>query len=215
MGHLLGIVLPLAFGAAVSPAVLTVQLVMLSGRQAPVRRAWAVAAGCTLVLAAWAVIALLVAGAAAKSHKSDTGAIVKFVAAALLVVLGVRALSRPPRPPRPPHQLTHPIRGAFALGIALMLTNFSSIVLFFPAMHEIGISDVAFADKALATALLFAITLVTAYGPPLAVTLLGSRATSLLDRLNRFFTVHRRAINAGLCFVFAALLTAAGVGALA
>ena len=215
MGHLLGIVLPLALGAAVSPTVVALQLVVLSGRQAPLWRAWAVAAGCTLVLVVFAMIALLVAGAASRSHKSDAGAIVKLVAAVLLVALGVRALTRPARAPKPPHEMAHPIRGALMLGIALMLTNFSSLVLFFPAMHEIGISRVSFADKALATVVLFAITLLPAYGPPLAVTLLGSRATPLLERLNRFFTLHRQAISAGLCFVFAALLTAAGVRTLA
>jgi hypothetical protein len=214
VGHLLGVVLPLAFGAAVSPTVLAVQLVMLSGRQAPLKRAWAVAAACMLVLVVFGVVALLVAGATTKSHKSDAGAIVKLVAAGLLVALGVRGLLKPPRPPKPHRDSAHPVRGAFLLGIGLMLTNFSSIVLFFPAMHEIGISDVAFGDKALVTALLFVIALLPATGPPLVVTLMGPRATPLLERLNRFFTDHRREIAAGLCFVFAALLTAAGVGKL-
>lgn len=215
MGHLLGVVLPLAVGAAVTPTIVAVQLVMLSGRQAPLERAWALAAGCTLVLAMFAVVALLVAGAAARSHKSEAGAIVKLVAAALLVLLGVRGLLRPQRPPKPPRDSAHPVRNAFALGAALMLTNFSSLVLFFPAMHEIGSSHVAFAGRALATVLLFAITLLPAIAPPLAVMLVGSRATPLLEGLNRFFTAHRRVFSAGLCFGFAALLTAAGVGALA
>lgn len=215
MGHLLGVVLPLAFGAAVSPTVLAVQLVMLSGRQSPLARAWAVTAGFALVLAVFAVVALLVAGATTKSHKSEAGAIVKLVAAALLAALGVRALVAPPRPPKPPHESAHPLRGAFVLGGALMLTNFSSIVLFFPAMHEIGISKVGFSDKAIATVLLLVMTMLPAIAPPLIVTLMGSRATPLLERLNRFFTEHRRGISAGLCFVFAVLLTAAGVGALA
>jgi hypothetical protein len=214
VGHLLGVVLPLAFGAAVSPTVLAVQLVMLSGRQAPLARAWAVATGCLLVLAMFGVIALLVAGAT-KSHKSDAGAIVKLIAAGLLLVLGVRGLLRPPQPPKPHRDSAHPVRGAFLLGIGLMLTNFSSILLFFPAMHEIGIATVAFGDKAVAAALLFVIALLPATGPPLVVTLMGSRATPLLERLNRFFTDHRREIAAGLCFLFAALLTAAGVGKLA
>ena len=44
MGSLFATVIPLALGAALSPAVLTVQLVTLTGRVAPVRRAWVLAA---------------------------------------------------------------------------------------------------------------------------------------------------------------------------
>ena len=95
-----------------------------------------------------------------------------------------------------------------------MLTNFSSIFLFFPAMHQIGISSVGLGSKALVTVLLFVVTLLPAIAPPLVVTLMGARATPALERLNRLFTDHRRGIGAGLCFVFAALLTAAGVGGL-
>ena len=37
----------------------------------------------------------------------------------------------------------HPLRQAVLLGAVLMLTNFSTIALFFPAIHAIGISTVA------------------------------------------------------------------------
>lgn len=215
MGHLLGIVLPLALGAAVSPTVLAAQLVELSRKTLAIKRAWAVAAGCAAVLAGFSVVALLVARSTGGSGSpSEAGAIVKLTAAVLLVVLGVRNLRRPPRPPKPEHTEHHPLRRAFALGAGLMLTNFSSIVLFFPAMHEIGISSAGLDSKLIAFLLLYSITLMPAIGPPIAVTLLGSRSIPLLERLNRFFADHRRGIAAGLCFVFAALLSFAGIRAL-
>lgn len=215
MARLLGIVLPLAFGAAVSPTVLALQLVTLSRKTAPIPRAWALAAGCASVLAGFSVLALLIAKSTGGSGSpSQAGAVVKLVAAVLLVAIGVRQLRKPPQPPRPEHAGSHPLRQAFVLGAGLMLTNFSSIVLFFPAMHEIGISDVALDGKVLAFVLLYAVTLLPAVGPPLAVTLLGSRATPLLERLNRFFTDHRRGIGTGLCFAFAVLLATAGLHAL-
>jgi hypothetical protein len=40
-------------------------------------------------------------------------------------------------------------------------------------------------------------------------------ATPALQRLNGFFTAHRRAIGTGICFAFATLLGAAGLHALA
>jgi hypothetical protein len=95
-----------------------------------------------------------------------------------------------------------------------MLTNFSSIVLFFPAMHEIATSDAGLAARLVAFGLLYAIALLMAWGPPLFVTLLGARATPVLQRLNGLFTAHRRGIGAGLCLAFAAFLAVAAVKAL-
>jgi hypothetical protein len=217
MGRLLAIVLPLAAGAAVSPTILALQLLTLSRRNAPVARSWAVAAGCALVLAGFSVLALLLAKSTGGSDSpSEAGGIVKLVAAALLLVVGVRQLRKaPPAAPKPERESRHPLRQSFTLGAAMMLTNFSTIVLYFPAMHAIGIAGgVELSGKLLAFLLLFAITLLTAVGPPLLVTLMGPRATPVLQRLNGFFTAHRRGIGAGICFVFAVLLTAAGLHAI-
>jgi hypothetical protein len=215
MGSLLALVLPLALGAAVSPTLLAVQLVTLSRRTAPLARSWAVAVGSALVLAAFSLGALLLAHGTSGSHaRSQTGAIVKLVAAVVLLGLGTRTLLRGPRPAKTERLGPHPRRQAVLLGGALMLTNFSTIALFFPAMHAIGISKVPLDDKAIAFVLLYAITLLPAVAPPLAVTVMGSRATPALHALNRFFVRHRQGLDAGICCVFAVLLGAAGLHAL-
>jgi hypothetical protein len=212
MGSLLGLVLPLAAGAAVSPTLLAVQLVTLSRRTRPLARSWAVAAGAASVLAGFAVTALLLAKSTGGSKSpSEASAIVKLAAAALLVALGTRTLVRGPRPTKPERLGPHPFRQAVLLGAALMLTNFSTIALFFPAIHAIGISTVALAGKVLAFVLLYLITLLPVLIPPLAVTVLGQRATPALGALNRFFVRHHRSVDAGICFVFAALLAIAGL----
>lgn len=216
MGNLLAIVVPLACGAAISPTVLALQLLTLSRRTAPLARSWAVAGGCALVLAGLSVLALLVAKSTGGSDSaSEAGGIVKLVAAVLLLAVGVRQLRRAPAPvAAPEHAGRHPLRQSFALGAAMMVTNFSTVVLYFPAVHAIGIADAALGDKAVAFALLFAITLAAAVGPPLVVTLMGARATPALERLNGFFTAHRRGIGATICFAFALLLAATGLHAL-
>jgi len=212
MASLLGIVLPLALAAAVSPTTLAVELLTLSRKTEAIRRAWAVAAGSALVLAGFAALALILAESTGGAHSpSEAGAIVKLAAAVLLLGFGVRTLRAPPRSPRPERVSAHPLRGALLLGIGLMLTNFSSLVLFFPAMHAIGISDAGLAAQIVAFALLYAITLMPAYGPPLLVTLLGPRADPILERLSHFFTTHHKGIGAGLCFAFAVLLAVAGL----
>jgi hypothetical protein len=215
MGNLLAIVLPLALGAAISPTVLALQLLTLSRPTAPLARSWAVAAGCALVLAGLSVVALLVAKSTGGSGSpSEAGGIVKLVAAVLLLAVGVRQLRRAPAAAaKPEHASRRPLRQSFALGAAMMLSNFSTIVLYFPAVHAIGISDAALDAKVLAFVLLFPITLLAAIGPPLVVTLMGARATPALERLNGFFGAHRRGIGATICFAFAALLAATGLHA--
>ncbi len=212
MGRLLAVVLPLALGAAVSPTLLGMQLVVLSRRVEPLKRAWAVAVGAAVVLAGYAAVAVLLARSTGGPHSpSEAGAIVKLVAAVLLLVLGIRALRATPKPAKPEHAAPHPEGRAFAIGAGLMLTNFSSIVLFLPAMHAIGIAKVGLADQLIAFVLLYAITLAPAYGPPLVVSLMGPSAKQALDNLNRFFVDHRRTISAVICFGFAALLAFAGL----
>jgi hypothetical protein len=218
MGHLLGIVLPLAIGAALTPTIVAVQLVTLSGREAPVRRAWALALGCAVVLVLESALAFALAASTGASHSpSRAGAIVKLVAAALLVVIGIRALRSAPRPTKPATDAVaqRPRLGrSLAIGAGLMATNFSSLVLYFPAVHAIGISDAGTTDQVVAFLLLFVLTLLPAIGPPAAVMALGPRATRPLDALSRMFTEHRRGISATVCFGFAALLIVVGLRAL-
>jgi hypothetical protein len=217
MGQILGIVIPLAAGAAVSPAVLTLQLVTLSGASAPRGRSWAIAGGYALVLAGFGVLALLLAaGTGGSDTPSETEAAVKLAAAVVLAGLGVRILTRAPKPrPDVGTDGGAPRLGRYAaIGGVLMATNITTVVLFIPAIHDAGVADVDTADKALAMLIVFVITLIPAVGPPLAVTLLGERADAPLNRLNGFTTRHKRAINAGICFVFAAFLAAVSLPAL-
>jgi threonine/homoserine/homoserine lactone efflux protein len=216
VGHLLGIVLPLALGAAITPTIVGVQVVTLSAPRSPLKRAWLLAAGCAVVLIVESAVALALAGGTGWSDGSSTpGAIVKLVAAALLVVLGVRTLRRRGKREAPAKRADEPRLGrSFALGAGLMATNFSSLILYFPAMHEIGSSDAGATAQIVAFVLVFAITMLPAVGPPLVVGLLGERARPPLERLNRAFTEHRDQIGAAVCFVFAALLTAFALSAL-
>jgi len=218
VGSLLAIVLPLALGAAASPAIIGVQLVTVSGRVRPLQRSWALAAGCAVVLLLVSALALVVAGISnALEDPSPTGGVVKLVAAVLLTGLGVQAVRRrgEPHPAGPREGGDEPhLRRTFAVGAGLMATNFSSLVLYFPAMHAIGISEASTGARVVAFVLVFSIALIPAWGPPLLVWALGERARGPLDRMGRFFTAHRPAIAATLCFAFAVLLAVVGTNEL-
>lgn len=210
MGDPLGIAVPLAVGAAISPTTLAIQLLTLSRKTAPLGRAWAIAAGYVVVLAIEMVIAFgLAASTGGSGTPSKTEAGVKLAFAFALAWLGIRALHAPPKPPKPEPETSDPKLGRyFVVGLLLMAVNVTSAVLYLPAMHDVGTADIDTLGKAGVAALVLAIAAIPAVAPPLAVTLLGERAQRALARLNDFAARHHQAINAGICFAFAAFLAA-------
>jgi hypothetical protein len=155
MGSLLAIVLPLALGAAISPTLFALEVLVLSGRRHPVARAWALTGGAAATLIFFSVLGLTLLRNlhAGKHHRSLTDAAIDLVAGALLAVLAARAL----RPRKTVAESHHDrTRGRLAgtptilfLGIGSlgMLVNFSTLLLFLPALHEISRSSVSQVDK--------------------------------------------------------------------
>ena len=209
MGSLLAQVLPLAAGAAISPALLTLQLLTLAKGGAAVKRAWAIAAGAGVVLLVEAVMALSLAESTGGSGTApDWKSAVKLAAAVALVLVGIRNLTKAPAPPKKedaPERGTGAAR-SFGLGVVLMATNVTTLALYFPMVHEISTDDASLGAKAVVFAIAFAIVMIPAAGPPLLVTVLGERSKAGLDRMNVFVTAHHQAINAAVCFLFALVL---------
>jgi hypothetical protein len=222
MAALLAVVLPLAVGAAVSPTLLALQLVVLTGQTKPVARAWAVAAGSGLVLGAFSVLGLTVFNhlTAPHHHRSLRDAVIDFVAAGLLAALAARSLVHRPtsgeqQTSRTAGRLSNAptlwFLGAGALG---MVVNFSTLVLFLPALHQIAHSSVTVADKAVAFVLIYFVTLVPVIVPVGLVTIFGDRARPALDAVHGFVTRHARQIGIVIEVVFAVYLAVKGVGEL-
>ena len=217
LGELLAKVLPLAVGAAISPVVLTVQVLTLAKNQFPLRRTWAIAAGCAVIACVWAAVALLATnktGAAHSGTPSATSGVIALAFALLLVGLGVRSLTSRTADdaPQPEGDDDRPrTLEFFVVGLGVMVANFTSFLLFFPAVHAIGISDADETARIITLLVLMLITLIPAYVPPLVVTVLGARAKAGLDRLGGFVTRHHAAINATICFGFAVYLAVRGI----
>ncbi len=210
MGSLLTSVLPLALGAAVSPLLLTVVIFVLAGRTKPILRAWAFTGGIALVLLALSFVGakLLPILVADSSKHSPSDGVFHLVLALALLLLGIRALRKKTEGSG---KLKARIDNAstwefFVIGMLAMIGNVTSIVLFLPALHEIGKSTASDTDKLIVYAMLVVITLIPALVPVLIATVLGPKADPILGALNRFVTAHSRQINAAICFIFAAYL---------
>ena len=217
-------VVPLAIGAAISPTLVALQLLVLTGATKPVARAWALAGGAALVLAGFSVLGLTVLSHlhhAERRHHSVTDGVVLFVAAALLLALAVRSIVRRPtadeaHSSRTAARLANaPTLGFVGVGAIGMVVNFSTLVLFLAALHEITRSSVALAEQGVAFAVLFVITLLPVLVPVGLVSALGSRADPALATARDFVARHTRQIGIAVEIVFACYLVLKGIGELA
>ncbi len=214
MGELLATVVPLAFGAAIAPSILTLELLALGTDVAPRRRGWAMALGYLAGLLAWAAVAIaLTRHAGGADTEPEWTAFVRLAAAAALVIAGVVTLVRGPSD-KATRQLSpaKPDLAAFlGVGAAVMLTNLTTLALFIPAVHLIGASDVAVEGRVAALGIVVAIAMIPSVAPPLAVSLVGEPAERVLARLNAWLIRHSRAVGAIVCLGFAILLAVQGI----
>lgn len=215
MGTLLASVLPLAIGAAISPTILAAQLLLLSNKSDPLKRSAAALIGSGLVLILYTAVPLaLGVGSSSTNHPSTVDGIVKLVFALLLLGLGIKAgLDRgtdPKKEKRKPAEGPGLVR-SFEFGAVMMLINFTTLALYFPAIHEVSASSESSTDKFVVILIVFLITMIPAYVPLLATLAFGEQARRVLARLNHFLTTHQQGVKVGICFLFAAYLGVSGL----
>ncbi|MDM7952280.1 MAG: GAP family protein [Cyanobium sp. CZS 25K] len=203
-------VVPLALGAAVSPMLLLGQMRTLTAPGSGVRQSWAYLAGNALVVGGWALLGLGSGGslpARPLAGADPVSAGIRLVLAAVLLAIGVRALhveagtASAAQGPRG-GSLTR----SFALGVALMAGNLTSLVLYLPALQDLARSGLDAGPLAALVLLVSLITLAPSLLPPLALVLTGAWGRSRLQQLCHWTLTYQGRINAGLCFGFAAYL---------
>ena len=212
-------VLPYAVGAAISPLLFTVEVIILAGGVQPKLRAWIYAAGAASVAV---IVIVLVALVFQGASPSDSGPSpfargVEVTAGLALAALAVRAfLPRHGAEPQHPGRLQEMMRNGrgrtfFAIGMVMMATNASSIVIMIPGIHAVEASRPGLVPAVVALGILLVFVMIPALVPVGIVTLMGARSDALLARLNHFVVQHSRTISGLICAAIAAYLI---VGAL-
>ena len=104
-------------------------------------------------------------------------------------------------------------RPLWGLGALAMLVNFSTLVLYLAALHQVSHSSVDLEDEGRWPAwYLLLITLLPVLVPVILVAVLGRRADQVLSGVNGFVGRHGRAITAGIEVVFCLVLLFKGIG---
>ena len=223
MGPLLVAVLPLALGAAVSPTLLALQLLVLSGSTHRLARAWSLTLGAALVLGAYSILcatALQRVRPHHTGHRSATDAAVLLASGVLLGALAARSLVRRPtvgerHTSRIGDRLASaPTPWFVGVGAIGMLVNFSTLLLVLPAIHEITRSTATPSAQVVAFVLLYVIVLLPVLAPVLLVTFLGAGADRVLDATHALVERNARTLGTVIETVFAAYLITKGVRAI-
>jgi CBS domain-containing protein len=215
--------LPLALGAAVSPGLLAIVLLILSSATRPVARAWMYLLGVVTVIVAASLVGLVTLRAlvaAVGTPSTSWSVAIKAVLAFAILVVGWQYLRRARgRSPDEHPWLQDRLRTAsvpvfYALGIATLLTNWSTILLYLSALEVIRVTAANPGTALLASAIVLLITIGPLLLPVVAVTLAGHRSDRLLAVLRLFADRHADHIIAGVYFVIAALVAGSAVSEL-
>lgn len=216
--------IPLALGAAVSPGLLAIVLLILSSGQRPKARAWFYLLGVVTVLLLGALVGIVTVRALVDALGTlPTGLTVSMKAAVSIALLGLgwRSIRTPsPQPARRPPWLEARLRAArpppfFVLGVATMLTNWSTLLLYLSALEIIRATAPSTGTTLLASGIALLITLSPLLLPVLAVTISGHRSDRLLSLLGRTADTHAHQIIAGIYVVIAAIVAVSALNELA
>ena len=221
MSDLIARVLPLALAGAISPTVLAICLVILSSPKSPKARGLYFLAGVTTVTVAISLLVVFGFGNAVpesqKGTSSHLAGYIDLAFAAILILLAVLTYAtrnRKKKDDKPdPVTGVHPLR-YYAIGLVIMLGNFTTLAVFLPALKDIAIDKIAEADRILAMVMVDVIVLTPAWLPVGLYLISPATAKKVLTPLNEFLQRHRTAVGITICLVFAAYLTFLGVKAL-
>lgn len=212
-------VIPLGIAAAITPALIALQILVVSGPKWG-RRAVAVF-GANL-LAFSLVLALLMLGLAqlpdaGTGVHSEWSTVIRLVGAGILAVIAIFFLL-----PHP--QLLAKSQGVFrnvenkarpwefaVLAFYFSITDLSSFALMAPAMHDITVSKAALLWQGLFLLIFLVLALMATWAPPVLRVVLGSRAERVLNAIYSFVIGQQFRIMAAMCAVFAIYLLVTGL----
>ena len=218
MWTILGQIWPLALGAALTPTLFALQVLVVSGPHWH-SRAWAVILGSGGVFAVF--FALVLGGLsqlpdAGKGTDSRSVYIVEVVAGVVLVVLAVWMLRPHPQADQRMEQKVrshadHASPLVFAgLAAYMSLTDFSTFVFLLPALHAVTRSVVAVPEKAVVVACLFVCVLIPVLVPALTVRLVGDRGVRALNRVYNLLMGHQIQVMGVVAAVIGVVLLVRG-----
>lgn len=211
-------ILPLLLGAAISPVATTGMITVLATSTTKTRtRGFIYLIGTTIPLLVLGIPGIFLFSKIDIMPKNNIiTSWIDLLAGIVLLGLAVHLILKPKqkttRPVKDDIKHTEGFGKIVGLGIALMITNFSTLVLFVPAIKDIADSSLESAEKLLLLLISIIITLLMIVTPLVIYLLLPKKSESILKSLKLFINRHMREITLSLLIVFGVYLLIRGFG---
>lgn len=191
-------ILPYVIGAAVSPILLILTILLLSRPKNPKLHTTFYALGCLLMVSViGAFLFFFVHFTLGKADPSKQTDYIHIGLAILLYFLAWHSLNKKPKKKKAKQQS---FVADFVLGLVMMALNFSTLIMFLPAAVDLEQSgDIV---RLIGLAMMIAGAMVPVIVPLLIILLLGKSGDAILARLGKFMHRYGNAITA----VFIALI---------
>ncbi|MFZ2509730.1 MAG: GAP family protein [Gordonia sp. (in: high G+C Gram-positive bacteria)] len=218
MGPLVGELLPLGLGVAISPIPIIAAILMLLGQHARTTSVGFALGWVTGIVAVTVLLVYLSGAIAGDGGSHSQVAWLKLVIGVLLVALGVRNWRGRDGAATTPKWMStidslRPIAG-FGMGLALAAVNPKNLLLCVGAGTAIGTAGLTGGDEAVAIVVFSAIAAASVLGPVLAYQIAADRLAAPLDRLRAWLQEHNQAVMAVLLLVLGVTLFGQGLGGL-
>lgn len=210
MSDLLAQIVPLALAAAISPVLFLLQLNTLTSER-PLARGSALTAGAAVVLIVGSTLGVALGGTGF-SDRETLQAIISLGFGILLMLLGLRALLKPPKPKEPdPHPKPSSPRRSFVAGMGGMASNITTFALYIPALALIGASDLPLGQRGLAALIILLLTLSIVWVPLALAAFVPGASTRYLPAFGAWMNRNDRWIQVALGFGFGIFLAIKGI----
>jgi len=224
MTGLLGLLLPLGLGAAISPFPTTICIMLLSTRK-PLMNAFVFLIGYSAVLVAVGVLAVTVfgSGGGGDTEPSDRSVAIKgtidVVFGVLFLMLALKMWLKAVDPNAPPPGWMAAISSistgkAFLFGLIMMGTNFTSLPLYISGLKEIVTANIGTAQSIFALTLFILLVVVELLVPIVVYALSPHRAGALLGAARQWLEKNNRVITIFVFVIFGILLLVRGISTL-
>lgn len=211
-------ILPLLLGAAISPVATTGMITILAANKtSTVKKSLIYLFGTTIPLLIIGIPGIFLFSKLDIVPKNNiVTSWIDLVAGVILLILAAKLLFFPNKT-KSNHtqdkihnsQSSSKIMG---LGIALMVTNFSTLVLFVPAIKEIASSSIDVVQKFTLLVVSILITITMIFIPLLIYIVVPKKSQRILSLLKNFMHEHMREITLSLLIVFGVYLLIRGLG---
>ncbi len=212
-------ILPLLVGAAISPVATIGMIAVLTTKDSPKLKGVTYLIGATIPLLVIGIPGIfLFANIQFKPANSNVSSTVDLVAGLLLLALAVKNFLKKPSSKPTKKAKSHNQLGlgkSLVLGTGLMITNFSTIVLFLPAVKDIATSSLDDIEKLSVLFMSIPVVMTMIALPLIIATLFPNSSKGLLEKLRLFMTRHNRLIIQVMLLVFGVYLVAKGFGVIA